>query len=45
MFTRTHFHQRQFTRARSIALWALCAVLFSVVLAAFNTGVPRHRPA
>ncbi len=38
MFTRSPFHPRQFTFARSVAL---CAVLLITVLTVFNTGAPR----
>ena len=41
MFTRRPFHPRQFTRARSLTLWALCAVLLITVLAVCHTGAPR----
>lgn len=38
MFTRCPFHQRQFNRARLIAL---CAVLLITAVAVFNTGAPH----
>ncbi len=41
MFTRSPFHLRQFIRARSLILWALCAVLFIAALAMTKAGATR----